>query len=235
MLCKETYAKKSLQRKLCTRTVVTVDENQEPARAPGPADAVHDRHRGDRVLDTGALRALAHPLRVKIYDTLRQYGAQTASSLAERLGESSGSTSYHLRSLAAHDLIREVDRGTARERWWEATPGPVALGDPASTRTPAGRAASQLVVSELLRNRHEQLVEYVTSRAEREEESWKDAGLVSTATARMTAEQVRDLSARIMTLIDEAVDAYRHQTGEGVRPVTIGAEVFPLPDIGGTS
>lgn len=197
------------------------------------ADTVRERHRGDRVLDTGALRALAHPLRVKIVDTLSQYGPQTASSLAEMLGESSGATSYHLRSLAKHDLIREIDQGTARERWWESTPGPVALGDPASTRTPAGRAASQLVVSEVLRNRHDQLVEYVTVRAEREDAVWKDVGLVSSATARMTAAQVESLSARIMAIIDETVDAYRHQTGEGVRPVTIGAEVFPLPDLGG--
>ncbi len=78
------------------------------------------RHSQDRVLDSSALRALAHPLRVKIYDILSQYGPQTASSLAERLGESSGSTSYHLRALAKHDLIREApDRGTGRERWWE--------------------------------------------------------------------------------------------------------------------
>ena len=40
-----------------------------------------------RELDAGALRALAHPLRVEIYDTLSQYGPQTASSLAARLGE----------------------------------------------------------------------------------------------------------------------------------------------------
>ena len=69
---------------------------------------VEQRHSEDRVLDTGALRALAHPLRVQIYDILSQYGPQTASSLAERLGESSGSTSYHLRALAKHDLIRSA-------------------------------------------------------------------------------------------------------------------------------
>ena len=72
---------------------------------------VAERHSQDRVLDTGALRALAHPLRVQIYDILSQYGPQTASSLAEKLGESSGSTSYHLRALAKHDLIRGAPTG----------------------------------------------------------------------------------------------------------------------------
>ena len=35
-----------------------------------------------------------------------------------------------------------------------------------------------------------------------------------------------------MALIDEAVDNYRNQTGENVRPVTIRADLFPLPDLG---
>src|SRR5690625_2587653 len=69
---------------------------------------------------TSALRALAHPLRVEIYDLLSQYGPQTSSSLAEKTGESSGSTSYHLRALAKHGLIRDIfGKGTGRERWWE--------------------------------------------------------------------------------------------------------------------
>ncbi len=59
-----------------------------------------------RTLDASALKALAHPLRVKIFDLLAARGPQTASSLAALVGETSGSTSYHLRALAAHDLIR---------------------------------------------------------------------------------------------------------------------------------
>ena len=38
-----------------------------------------------------------------------------------------------------------------------------------------------------------------------------------------------------MALIDEAVDNYRNQTGENVRPVTIRADLFPLPQLGGQS
>jgi hypothetical protein len=37
------------------------------------------------------------------------------------VGESSGVTSYHLRQLAQHGFVTEVsDRGTRRERWWQA-------------------------------------------------------------------------------------------------------------------
>jgi DNA-binding transcriptional ArsR family regulator len=191
------------------------------------------RHSQDRVLDAGALRALAHPLRVRIYDILGQYGAQTASSLAEQLGESTGSTSYHLRALAKHDLIREApDRGTARERWWERPVGGVSFGSPAAMTTPAGRAVTQLVMAEFLRNRNEQLLDFVSRGMDGENESWQDGTLISTATARLTPDQAKELTLKIMALIDEVVDNYRNQTGENVRPVTIRADVFPLPTLG---
>lgn len=194
------------------------------------------RHSEDRVLDTGALRALAHPLRVKIYDILSQYGPQTASSLAERLGESSGSTSYHLRALAKQDLIREAaDRGTGRERWWERPVGGVSFGSPDAIATPAGRAATQVVMNEFLRNRNDQLLDFVNRGIAGEDEMWKDGTLISTATARLTPEQSKELSLKIMALIDETVDNYRNQTGENVRPVTIRADLFPLPQLGGQS
>src|SRR5581483_1560810 len=46
-------------------------------------------------------------------------GPSTASRLARRLGESSGSTSYHLRMLArAGAVVEAPELGTRRERWW---------------------------------------------------------------------------------------------------------------------
>jgi DNA-binding transcriptional ArsR family regulator len=38
--------------------------------------------------------------------------------LAQRVGESSGATSYHLRQLARHGFIEEEQRDGRRERWW---------------------------------------------------------------------------------------------------------------------
>jgi len=210
-------------------------ENEKDEELDAVARA-EKRHSEDRVLDSGALRALAHPLRVRIYDILSQYGPQTASTLAERLGESSGSTSYHLRALAKHDLIREAaDRGTGRERWWERPVGGVSFANPDAMTTPAGRAATQVVMTEFLRNRNEQLLDFVGRGIGSEDESWQEGTLISTATARLTPEQSKELALKIMALIDEAVDDHRDQTGENVRPVTIRADLFPLPTLGGQS
>lgn len=201
---------------------------------PDVAERVEQRHAEDRVLDTGALRALAHPLRVRIYDILSQYGPQTASSLAEKLGESSGSTSYHLRALAKHDLIRECDdRGTGRERWWERPVGGISFANADAMKTPAGRAATQIVMTEFFRNRNEQLLRFVNDGILSAGKQWETGTLISTATARLTPEQSKELSTKIMALIDDAVETYRNQSGENVRPVTIRADVFPLPDLEG--
>ena len=65
------------------------------------------------------MRAMVHPLRMRIIDALRNDGPSTASRLAAELGESSGATSYHLRVLAQAGVIEEdPDRGNGRERWW---------------------------------------------------------------------------------------------------------------------
>ncbi|WP_225830730.1 transcriptional regulator [Streptomyces sp. NK08204] len=67
------------------------------------------------------LRGLAHPLRVRMLTILRTEGPATATTLARRLDQNTGATSYHLRQLAEYGFIVEVpSRGGRRERWWQA-------------------------------------------------------------------------------------------------------------------
>lgn len=188
-----------------------------------------------RALDSGALRALAHPVRVRLYDILSQQGPQTASTLAAMTGESSGSTSYHLRALAKHDLIREVpDRGTARERWWERPSGGVSFPGPDTLRTPAGRAASQVVMGEFLERRHEQLMRFVGSTLRDELDPWAENALITSATVSLTVEQLAEVNARIQRVIDDVVDEYRIDPNAEPTPnadrriVSLRAEAFPI-------
>lgn len=75
----------------------------------------------DLVLDSRSLRAVAHPVRLRLLGLLRLHGPSTATALASQLGLNSGATSYHLRQLAAGGLIVEdEDRGSGRDRWWRA-------------------------------------------------------------------------------------------------------------------
>ena len=154
--------------------------------------------------------------------------ASTASSLADRLGESSGATSYHLRALAKHDLIREVEgRGTARERWWERPRGSVTISTPDTLRTPSGRAASQIVVTETYRQRHEQLMRFLADSLSDDGEI-ETAAELSTATTRLTPAQFAAISAEINRVISTAVETYRDQEGDDVRPYLIRLDMFPI-------
>ena len=75
--------------------------------------------RTEVTLDARNLRGIAHPVRVRMLALLRDEGASTATRLAARLGLNSGATSYHLRQLETYGFVTEdVERGTARERWW---------------------------------------------------------------------------------------------------------------------
>jgi DNA-binding transcriptional ArsR family regulator len=75
---------------------------------------------------------------MRIVDALRNDGPSTATRLAQQLGESSGSTSYHLRVLADAGVIEEdPERGKGRERWWRRTQ-PIFM--PTDAEDPDGRA-----------------------------------------------------------------------------------------------
>ena len=66
-------------------------------------------------------KALANPVRRDILSYLGKHGEANSTSVAKALGESTGTTSYHLRKLADLKLIEEIeDRGDGRERWWKS-------------------------------------------------------------------------------------------------------------------
>jgi DNA-binding transcriptional ArsR family regulator len=71
--------------------------------------------------DPMALRAYAHPLRMRLVGLLRREGPLTATQAADRLGESVPNCSFHLRQLAKYGLVERVEGADAREKPWRAT------------------------------------------------------------------------------------------------------------------
>jgi DNA-binding transcriptional ArsR family regulator len=86
------------------------------------------------VEDLETLKAVSHPLRMQLLGALRRRGPSTASELGRELGESSGSTSYHLRQLERFGFVGDDDdQPSGRERRWKAlhdlTEFPASLAD----------------------------------------------------------------------------------------------------------
>lgn len=178
--------------------------------------------------DTGTLKAMSHPVRLRMLGMLRTDGPATASQLAARLGLNSGATSYHLRQLAEHGLVEDdPDRGTKRDRWWRAAHQSTrtdlsAEGDP-DTRA-ATIAFRQTAVGEQVR-----LIEEAAQELNELPRAWADVATNSDWSIRMTAEQVEALNERLADLLDEAMQAEPDEESPGEELVTLQLHVFPKP------
>jgi DNA-binding transcriptional ArsR family regulator len=207
----------------------TVESTALPASVTAPATAKGEI--GLRVVDLDSLKGLAHPLRVQILDVLSTYGNFTASGLADRLGESSGATSYHLRQLERHGFVREVEgKGTGRERWWERVPGGISLSDRNLADSPAVRASSSLVLRQWERNRSQQLSEFVEHGWDELADAWTEVSELSTINVRLTVDQLAEVSAAFARFAEEHIDKFRGQNLPGSRPVQIHFNAFPVVD-----
>lgn len=81
-----------------------------------------DNQRMVSLTDPSAMRALAHPTRLRLLGELRVRGPQTVGGLSELVDEAPGAVSYHLGKLSAHGFIEEAPElaRNRRERWWRA-------------------------------------------------------------------------------------------------------------------
>lgn len=185
----------------------------------------------NRNIDLATLKALAHPLRVRILDTLGQYGPSTASALGTRLGESSGATSYHLRQLARHDLVKEMpEKGSGRERWWRRTPGSLTLGHIEYKDSPSARAATDFITRQWQETRQGQLWEFVERGMDVFDKDWIDASILSSASLRLTKEQLAEFTTAWMAFSQDFVAKHRDLDLPGSRPVQVHFNAFPLVD-----
>ncbi|WP_043624377.1 helix-turn-helix domain-containing protein [Nonomuraea candida] len=99
-----------------------------------------------RITDPQVLRAVTHPLRARVLGLLRADGPATASELGRKLGESSGSTSYHLRELFKYGFIEEEpEQRDGRERRWRARHRYTSWNSREMSGTPEGREAVKVM------------------------------------------------------------------------------------------
>ncbi len=180
-----------------------------------------------RLTDPRALRAYAHPVRMALMGLLRTEGPLTATRAAELLGESSGTCSFHLRQLAKYGLVEEAGGGTRREKPWRATTTSTAW-DPAGGGTPETAAATSLLNTVIAEQYFEQLMRWVKARPEQPTE-WREAAPLGDRILWVTADELADLSRRVLELVDEYFERQVKPDlrPAGARPVTWLHLAFP--------
>ncbi|MBY6676382.1 winged helix-turn-helix transcriptional regulator [Rhodococcus sp. BP-332] len=156
------------------------------------------------VSSVSQLKALTHPLRVRILYAVQAEGAATASRIGQLVDESPASVSYHLRKLADAGFVQEApDRGTdGRERWWRVPDGGFTWSSGDFDATPEGRttdrAARRLLVDNQFRRRQE-----FDSDPDRWGADWVQGAFSTDYVLRMTAEQLEGMSREIQSVIEK--------------------------------
>lgn len=166
------------------------------------------------VSDLDTLKALTHPLRMRLMGELRRNGPATASELGRRLGESSGSTSYHLRQLERFGFVADDEVQTnGRERRWRALHDQTSLPD-------------ELWAGEAGREAFREMERYRLAHLSRQLAAWTEPGPGrghDDYLLRLSA----DDAAAMLAEIDAVVASYKGRDGD----IPIALHVLALPDV----
>jgi DNA-binding transcriptional ArsR family regulator len=177
-------------------------------------------------LDPESVRALAHPLRVRIVGDLRIHGPATATIVAGRLGESSGATSYHLRVLAEHGFVEEdTSRGTGRERWWRAAQEMTSWRPDVFRGDPEAEAAEEWLIGHQARRAMESIDEWLAGRPTADP-AWVEVADQSDYWMRMTPDQLNAMTDEVHAVILRHID----ETGAAAQPADPDPGAGPGPD-----
>ncbi|MGW6734474.1 ArsR/SmtB family transcription factor [Streptomyces sp. NPDC055013] len=192
-----------------------------------------DKERDRRITDLGTLKALAHPLRMKLLRGLTIAQVATASQLAEQVDEAVSLVSYHLRKLAEHGLIEEAEpqRADGRERWWRPASDGVRIRDEDFRDAPEKAAAHTAASRLFAEQRTDMYRRWLDERAHWGPE-WNRAAESSESSLRLTADELAELNKELLALLrryDEqgrAADAAGDS--EGRENVAVHTYAFPF-------
>lgn len=181
-----------------------------------------------RVLTGGDIKAfykaLSNPVRRDILQYLGAHEEANSTSVAKALGESTGTTSYHLRKLADLDLIEEIEeRSSGRERWWRSKMKDI-FTPPGLEMTPDEREAA-VKLGALKMSNDLRLVVAAYSGYD-DADGWNQ---IWRSGFRMTKEQVQQFTEEYENLI------WKYATGPGEHPEgsrQMAIRLVMLPDEG---
>lgn len=179
--------------------------------------------REKRRLDARSLRGLAHPLRMTILEQLTLDGPATSTGLAARLGENTGTVSWHLRHLAEHGFIEEeTGRGTRRERWWRVVDQERSLDMADFRDDPETRGPLSVFLHEVVQQQFARVTRYLT---EDWRGRWQGVGTISSRQdLRLTPDQLKALNAELQAVVERHVPA---EAAPDAQPVVVQWQSFP--------
>ena len=179
---------------------------------------------GDVELDAAGMRALAHPVRVRILFELRSAPA-TATMLSDKVGASPSVTSWHLRHLAEHGLVEDApELGRGRERYWRQ----VGTGFRYAVTDQSSLAAAEALQSALDEVTGDVVTHWRREVAPALPQEWVVLSGNQDTTVRLTTEELAELNQAVEQLLAPYVR--RTDPPADARSVRIVRHVMPAAD-----
>ncbi|MEU7928396.1 helix-turn-helix domain-containing protein [Micromonospora sp. NPDC049801] len=179
--------------------------------------------------DPVAMRALAHPLRLKLHALVGREGTMTAATAARALRISQALASHHLRQLGKYGFVEQAGRSDNRERPWRVT---AVSQDWEPGETAEGHEGLSMLERFVLERSAAQLAEWQQRRPEMDSR-WSEHTGVSQNLAYLTVDELAELHRAWEALISLWVQ--RRPLGdtasrpEGAVPIDITLIIAPLP------
>lgn len=182
-----------------------------------------------RLTDPRAMRALSHPLRLRLLGELRVRGPQSVGMLCDIVDEAPGSISYHVGKLAAFGFVEEAQElaRDRRERWWRAAHERTVWEPLQVLDDPERHAATNTLRRAILDRYHEALEAYLAAETSMEPE-WVRGMACSDSFMHLTPDELREMREEL-----EALEARWEAKGDADRPdaraVTLIYHAFRRP------
>jgi DNA-binding transcriptional ArsR family regulator len=181
-----------------------------------------------QITDSRVLAAMSHPLRRRLMDILRVDGPATASMLAERTEQAVGNISHHLHTLAACELVEEAPElaKDRRERWWRLVSTTLRWSR-SDFREDSASEAIEMAAASLNLERQTQFVRGFMGVDDDERRSWGEGPFSTNNWLRLTPEELEQVGAEVIELLDRWSDRKIPDDGKDRRSVFVFAHGVP--------
>lgn len=150
------------------------------------------------------LRALAHPLRWKLFDIVGREGTATATRCAELTGESVASCFYHLNMLGKYGYIEQVP-GSGKEKPWRVLEMRQELSPPGPELE--DQLAAEAATEAFVEHEFDRMRSWLRLR-DSEPEEWREATGLGGSTLWVTAEELRAVHEEIWSIFERYTERW---------------------------
>jgi predicted transcriptional regulator len=207
------------------------DTSRGPSGSPSPKPELPELR---QVTDARTMRALSHPVRIALIETLSLEGPLTATEVGELIGESSTTCSFHLRQLAKYGFVEEAGGGKGRARPWRMT----SIGQQISSHgDPEAEVAAGALVRMIRERQLDRYRTWLETKAAYPRE-WREAAGDSEYVFYLTAEELEQLNQELLDMLrpralERLTDPSKRPAGSMPVEMLMFSYPIALPEPGG--